>query len=210
MKIERIEKVKLKKNMVKLFFDSGKNLIVFADSVVKFGIKTGNNISENDYKNILSFDEANKVMTYALFLVSKRSYSSKVLQEKLIQKGYDIKYIVKVINRLKELNYINDENFSKSYATYLSQKGNGEFFIKAKLRKQGIKEELIINVLKNVKIEFPPYEQIVKILKVKFKDLDMRNRSLVKNAVTFLLRRGFSLQEIAKTFREYKSIYIEE
>ncbi|GHT40196.1 hypothetical protein AGMMS49921_01160 [Endomicrobiia bacterium] len=48
-----------------------------------------------------------------MLLVSKRSYSSKGLQAKLIQKGYKFENVVKAVKRLEELGYINDEKFQK-------------------------------------------------------------------------------------------------
>jgi regulatory protein len=127
MKVEKIEKIKFKKNMFKVFFEDGKSLSVFADSIVKFSIKTGCDVSKNEFKELVSYDKLNVVVSYALTLVSKRSYSSKNLQTKLLQKGCEPENAAKAVKRLEELNYVNDEKFAKVYGAYLSQKGKGEF-----------------------------------------------------------------------------------
>jgi regulatory protein len=209
MKIEKIEKIKFKKNMFKLFFDTGEHILVFADTIVKFGLKSESEISDSEYKELVSYDKSNSIMSYALALVSKRSYSSKRLQEKLIQKGYEHTNVVKAVKRLEELNYINDEKFSKNYAAYLSQKGKGGFAIKFELEKQGIDKDLIKNALELVKIESEPYEQIIKLLKAKFKSFDDKNKNEIRRTSAFFLRRGFSSEDIAKAFRKYKNISIE-
>ncbi|MCA6070675.1 MAG: recombination regulator RecX [Endomicrobium sp.] len=206
MKIVRIEKIKFKKNMFKLFFDNSENLMVFADTIVKFGLRTKIEISENEYEDLVSYDKSNSVMSDALVLVSKRSYSSKTLYERLIQKGYESLNAAKAVKRLEELNYINDEKFSKVYAVYLSQKGKGEFVIKAELEKQGISKDLVQNALESVRMELEPYEQIIKILKTKFKKFNGKNKNEVRRVAAFFLRRGFSSEDIAKTFRNYSQV----
>ena len=201
MKIEKIEKIKFKKNMFKVFFENSGSLVVFADSIVKFGIRTGIDISENDYKELASYDKLKRATSDALVLVSKRSYSAKSLHAKLLQKGYDPENATKAVKKLKELNYINDKKFAKTCADYLSQKGKGEFAIRAKLEKQGIEGSLINEALEIIKTDTEPHEQIIKILKTKFEKFSGKDENETRRIASFFLRRGFSYQDIAKAFR---------
>ncbi|WP_374128932.1 regulatory protein RecX [Candidatus Endomicrobiellum agilis] len=201
MRIEKIEKIKFKKNMFKVFFENSESLAIFADSIVKFGIRTGINISENDYKQLASYDKLKRATSDALVLVSKRSYSAKSLCAKLIQKGYDSENAIKAVRKLKELNYINDKKFAKICADYLSQKGKGEFAIRAELEEQGIEESLINEALEIIKTNIEPYEQIIKILKTKFEKFSGKDKNEARRIASFLLRRGFSYQDITKAFR---------
>jgi regulatory protein len=201
MKVKRIEKIKFKKNMFKIFFENGKNLSVFADSIVKLGIKIGCNISENKFKELVSYDKSNGAVSYALALVSKRSYSSKNLLAKLLQKGCESETAAKAVKKLEGLNYVNDEKFAKVYAVYLLQKGRGEFAVKAELEKQGIEKSLISDVLEAIKTDIEPYEQIIKILKTKFKKFSGKDKNETRRVASFFLRRGFSYQDIAKALR---------
>ncbi|MDR1104643.1 MAG: recombination regulator RecX [Endomicrobium sp.] len=209
MKIIKIDKVKFKKNTFKIFFENNDSVIVLADSIVKFGLKVGRDLANKEYKEVMSYDKSNRIMSDALALVALRSYSSRGLQEKLLQKGYDKDMALNVVNRLKELNYINDDRFSKNYAIYLSQKGKGEFAIKGELEKQGIDKVLIMEALDEVKFQEEPYEQIVKMMRSKFKNFKWKDKSEVRRAAAFFLRRGFSSENIAKAFREYKNISID-
>ncbi|BAV59015.1 regulatory protein RecX [Endomicrobiia bacterium] len=201
MNIEKIEKIKSKKDMFKVFLENGKSLAVFADSIVKFGIKTGCDISENEFKEFAYYDKSVGAVSYALALVSKRSYSSKNLQVKLIQKGCEPETAAKAVKKLEELNYVNDKKFAKVYAAYLSQKGEGEFVIKAELEKQGIEKSLINDILETIKADIEPYEQIIKILKTKFKKFSGKDKNEIRRTASFFLRRGFSSQDIVKAFR---------
>ncbi|MDR1474329.1 MAG: recombination regulator RecX [Endomicrobium sp.] len=209
MKILKIEKVKFKKNTFEIFFDNDKSIIVLADSIVKFGLSEGYDLQDKEYKEVVSYDKSNRIMSDALLLVSLRSYSFKGLQDKLLQKGYDKDNVLSVVSRLEALNYINDEKFSKSYAVYLSQKCKGEFAIKATLEKHGIRKSLISEALNSIKSQEEPYKQIVKIIASKFKNFDKKNKNEIRRIASFFLRRGFSLESIAKAFREYKGIYID-
>jgi regulatory protein len=203
MKVKKIEKIKFKKNMFKVFFEDGKSLAVFADSIVKFGIKTGCDILKNEFKEIVSYDKSNIAISYALTLVSKRSYSSQNLHTKLLQKGCEPESAAKAVKEMEELNYVNDKKFAKVYGAYLSQKGKGEFAIKAGLEKQGIEKSLINGVLETIKTDTTtePYEYIIKILKTKFKKSSGKDKNEIRRAASFFLRRGFSYQDIAKAFR---------
>ncbi|MDR0800146.1 MAG: recombination regulator RecX [Endomicrobium sp.] len=201
MKIEKIEKIKFKKNMFKVFFENSGSLVVFADSIVKFGIRTGIDIPENDYKELASYDKLKRATSDALVLVSKRSYSAKSLHAKLLQKGYETENAIKAVEKLKELNYINDKKFAKTYADYLSQKGKGEFAIRAELEKQGIEKILINETLEIIKTDIEPHEQIINILKIKFEKFSGKDENETRRIASFFLRRGFSYQDIAKAFR---------
>jgi regulatory protein len=206
MKIEKIEKIKFKKNMFRLVFVDSQSLMVFADTIVKFGLKQGLEICKDDYEDIVAYDKSNRAMSEALLLVSKRPYSSKDLQAKLTQKGYELENVVKTVERLEELNYINDEKFSKFYADYLSQKGKGAFAIKFELEKHGIEKNLISAALESVKTQLEPYEQIIKTLNAKFKNFDNKDKKDTRRVASFFLRRGFACDDIAKAFRDYKNI----
>jgi regulatory protein len=209
MKILKIEKIKFKKNTFKVFFDNDENIIVLADSIVKFGLREGHDLQEKEYKEVVSYDKSTRIMSDALLLVSLRSYSFKGLQDKLLQKGYDKKNVLSVVSRLEELKYINDDKFSKNYAAYLSQKCKGEFAIKAELEKHGIRKSLILEALNSIKYQEESYKQIIKIIASKFKDVDEKNKNEIRRIASFFLRRGFSSESITKAFREYKNISIE-
>jgi len=201
VKISRIEKAKFRKNAFKIFFEGGGSAAVSADAVVKFSIGIGTDISKEAYREIISYDKSKRAVSDALSLVSKRSYSVKSLEGKLLQRGCGFESAAKALERLKELDYVNDEKYAKAYAAYLSEKGKGEFLIKHELEKQGVDRDLIDEALEAVKDSSDPCEQIVKMLKAKFKDFSGENENEVKKAASFFLRRGFSCENIVKAFK---------
>ncbi|MDR2351110.1 MAG: recombination regulator RecX [Endomicrobium sp.] len=209
MRIIRIDKVKFKKNTFKICFENNDSAIVLADSIVKFGLKVDKELTDKKYKEVMSYDKSKRIMSDALASVALRSYSSRGLQAKLLQKGYDKDMVLNAVDRLEELNYIDDDKFSKNYAVYLSQKGKGEFAIKAELEKHGIDKVLVMEALDEAKSQEEPYKQIVKIMHSKFKNFKWKDKSEVRRVAAFFLRRGFSSENIAKVFREYRNISID-
>jgi len=203
MKISRIEKVKSREDEFKIFFKDGRSVRVLADAIVEFGIEMGIDISEDIYGRILSYDRSKRAVCEALSLVSRRAYSAKNLQLKLIRKGYDPQNASEAVKRLEELNYVNDEKYAKIYASYLVQKGKGRFIIRAELHKQGIEKNLIDGALKAVETDVEPYERIVEVLKTKFANFNVEDENKARRAASFFLRRGFSYEDIAKAFRVY-------
>jgi len=209
MEIISLEKLKTKKNIFKLEFDNGESILLSADIIVKFGLNKGVEIADAVYKEVIKADKAFRVMFDALTLVGRRSYSAKSLQEKLLQKGYEPQNAKAAIERLKELEYINDEKYSKVYAKYLADRGKGEYAIRQELTEKGISKELIAAALSSLKQDSEPFEQIIKLIKQKFKYFDAKDKGEVRRIANFFLRRGFSAEDISKAFRNYKNINIE-
>ncbi|MDR0724012.1 MAG: recombination regulator RecX [Endomicrobium sp.] len=200
--IKKIEKIQFKKNMFKLYFENDISLIVFADTIAKFALKPNINISKAEYEELVSYDKSNRVMFDALNLVSKKAYSQNSLREKLLQKGYNTQIAEKAIVRLKELNYLNDNNYAKDYASYLYRKGKGLFLIKAELERQGLDKDLIKEALVYIKEENEPSEVILKILKTKFKNFNNKDKNETKKIISFFLRRGFVFEDISKAIKD--------
>ncbi len=210
MKIIKFDKIKTRKELFKVFFDNGESVILTAETITNFRLRTNAELTSADYEKILTFDKSKKAVADALSLASKRSYSAKSLYDKLILKGYEPNDVKNAVNRLKELNYINDERYAKAYAEYLSGNGKGGLAIKAGLEKHNLPKTLINEVLESIKSEKDSYEQIIDLMKKKFKKFDSDDKSEVRRAAAFFLRRGFSSEDIAKAFRKYKNISLEE
>ena len=206
LKIVKYPKIK---NYFKIIFDDDSIVLLDSETIVSFGLKKDLFIDENTFNNILKHNNLNRITSYAFYLISHKMYSRKSLTEKLIQKGFQSVDVEKVVNRLCELNYINDENFAKELIEYLKSKGKGPFYIKNELKQHNIDNEIISKFLDITQEEQEVYLQIIKIMKQKYPKFDGNDRNEIRKIAMFFQRRGFSSQDIAKAFREYK-ISIEE
>lgn len=209
MEILEIKKYPKIKNYFKVLFDNESAILLDAETIVVFGLKKNLEIDDSTFNKILEHNNSNRIMSYALYLISQKMYSQKSLNDKLSSRGFKREDIDKVINRFIELNYINDENFAKNLVEYLQNKGKGPFYIKNELKQHNISSEIISNIFDNVTEDNEPYLQILNIMKKKYSKFDGKDKNEVRKVAMFFQRRGFSSQDIAKAFREYK-IFIEE
>lgn len=207
-KILEIKKYPRFKDNFKIVFDNDISIIIDAETIVKFALKQDLFISDKDFDNILKHSSANRIMSYSLYLVSQRSYSRKSLADKLTTKGFLQEDIDRVITRLIELNYLNDEVYAKSLAEYLKNKSKGTYYIKNELKYHNIDDTLISQILSDIFKDIQPYLQIIDLIKKKYPKFDGKDASETKKIAYFFLRRGFLSEDIAKAFREYKNIKI--
>jgi regulatory protein len=201
MRVKSITKVKSKKNIFNVSFVGAEDARLCADTIARFLIKNDLEISDNEYKEIISYDRAALISAEAFNLIAKRSLSAKSLSDKLALKNYDKNEIENIVEKMKNLGYINDEKFALDYAEYLNKKAKGSVFIEAELKKHQIDKEIISKILQELKNNIPPYRQIAEILKTKYKNADFRDKKNLVKAALFFERRGFEKDDIDKAFR---------
>ncbi|MGC9168221.1 MAG: regulatory protein RecX [Desulfurella sp.] len=130
-------------------------------------------------------------LDYAFKLISKKRYTSKELQEKLEKKGIDPEPI---INRLKELNYLNDLEYAIDYKNKKQNEGYGKYKILFHLKNKGISED----ILNNLEFSNSKLEEIFlsKIQKIK----DNKKQKIY----AFLINRGFDSNDIKNLIYKYE------
>jgi regulatory protein len=137
--------------------------------------------------------------------LSFRSRSEKEIVEYLKKKKFDKNIIIYVLNRIKELGYINDAKFASNWANYRKNQGKGSLLINHELQKKGI-DSTIINETINGLYESKDEEiRIIRAIADKklntMKKLEPKKQS--DRLIGFLVRMGFSIDKI---FRALESI----
>jgi len=137
-------------------------------------------------------------LDYAFGLIAKKRYTCKELKEKLEKKGFNAEPI---IERLKELNYINDEEYARDYAIKKQNEGYGKYKIIYQLKSKGISDDIISNLqFSSEKLE----EVFLKYLK-KIK----KNKK--QKIYAFLINRGFDSEEVKNLLYKYEDrLWIQE
>lgn len=98
-------------------------------------------VRKNDDKLQAAKDDAFNLLSY-------RERSENELRERLLKKGYKRIIINKVIARLKDLDYLNDERFAKMWVrNRISNKPRGRYYLKKELKNKGVKSSIIDSVL---------------------------------------------------------------
>jgi len=188
LEIKKITNSKIP-NYLNLFFDNDIFHRIHIDIVNKYNLRIGTKLDDEKLKSIISDNSKIEGYKYAISLISKKLRTEKELITKLKLKQYDDIAIDEIISRLKELNYINDNIYSKKYVEILSKKkGFGLTRIKNELLKKGIKKEIINEVLNNDFTIEVNYDLIKNQLKKKLKLLEKKDINKKKNSLLLFLK----------------------
>jgi len=145
-----------------------------------------------------TFDRAVNLLTY-------KPRSENELRLRLLEKDWTNAEIVEaVLTKLKEYNYLNDEQFAKEYAAArLRQKPIGKRVLKQKLVLKKLDKETVDAALEKAFKETPEEEiierAIEKRLRLKGKP---ETREDSKKLYDYLLRQGFSYDLVSSKMRE--------
>ena len=148
MKINKI--VKMKDNKYKIYID-GESVVTYDNVILENDLLYKKSIDNSLYKKILLdtsyYDIYNKTVKYIL----KRRRSEKEIRKYLYKFDISNKDIESIINKLKDIRFINDREYCKAYINdklYLSKEGINK--IKEDLIKEDISIEIIEEELNNI------------------------------------------------------------
>lgn len=157
---------------------------------------------EKNSQKLKTYDE---IMHYSLWLISRKRYTQKELERKFQEKKYGTKSDQKkVIERLKQLKYIDDKEFAKDYIrTRLLINPKGKNLLKLELKLKGIDKEFIDNAIENADIN--EVEVAINVLERKKKSLErIDDRQKKKEKIMRILSsRGFMLDTIYKILERW-------
>lgn len=140
-----------------------------------------------------------KLLTYALGLLSKRRYTEHGIYLKLKKKDVGTEEDMhRVIERLKELKYINDFSFAEDYIrTRILLNPRGRMVLGLELRRKGIEKSIISSAIEKADID--EAELANQILKKKERIISKLPKQKKRAKIFSLLAsRGIGVQSIYK------------
>ena len=136
----------------------------------------------------------------ALSLVEKRDYSRKMLVDKLTEKGATDEEAAEVADWLCSLGVIDDERYAGLVVRHYARKGYGPRRIKEELFRRGIDRELWENSLAQLPdADDTVYHLLSNKLRGSSAPEDM------ERARNYLLRRGYSWEEVRGALEHYQA-----
>ncbi len=196
MKITEIRE--LSKKQVKVYIDEEFVFVLYKGEVRKYGIKSGEDLSEEYYHEILKEVLVKRVKLRCLNLLKSRSYTEERLRSKL-KEGYYSEELIQIgIDYVKKYGYINDYEYVRQYIEYRAEKMSKNEMI-AKLRNKGISKEMIQDVLEtHANNDYNQHEkELIKqfLIKKKFclQNTDIKSKNKL---IAQLLRKGFLMDQI--------------
>lgn len=205
MLVKQIIKCGRSRSIVKL--ESGLSFPLYSSELDKFDTKEGGDLSDGSLETIMTQILPSRCIKRAMNLLQKKSFAEGELVRKLSEGGYPEEVIDKAVEYVRSYGYIDDVRYAADYIRYHSSQGRGRNRIRLELRAKGISDdsfEKAWNEMEEVGLIADTDSQIEKLLEKKHFSPDME-RSDKDKIVAFILRRGFSSEDI---FRVMKALSV--
>ena len=151
-----------------------------------------------------------KGLQKAYRLLAVRARSERELRTKLKEKKFDGQVVDRVVARLYELAYLDDEAFARQWARHLAvDKLSGNRRIEMNLQEKGVGRAICEQVLAEIRQEAPEKEAIRQLIRKKLKGarLQKQDGQGKRRLVQHLLGRGFAPDLIFEMIREAEGGY---
>lgn len=202
--ITKIEDQKRNKDRVSVYIDDQFAFGIEKEIAIRYNVNEGISITKDFIDDVLFMEEEKKSFNYALRLLSYKQRSEKELFDKMVTKGFDPSVISKSIERMKELDLIDDKNYAKSLVLdRINFRKWGIKLIQLDLLKKGISKAIIEEVIENHSDAIDEYQIAYDLAKKKvasYKKYDTKNKS--QKLSMFLGRKGYNYDIISKVVRE--------
>lgn len=154
-------------------------------------------------------DDLIPLLNKAYFFLKFRPRSEKEIRDYLYKKvsttHWSREAADKIIEKLKEQDFINDEKFIGSFVrTRTALKPKGQRMLVRELKQKGISDELIEKYFSQNEVDEEKLAlQILEKRWPRFKNLESRKR--FEKTSRFLISRGFSYDVVKKTFEKLET-----
>lgn len=193
-----------RKDKMHIYIDG--EYLLTVDEVFWFscGYISGDEINK---KELTAFEEAagsRRAFNSALNSLDYRDHSEKEIRAKLLRK-HDADYVDEAVEKLIELDLVNDERYAENYAHELFEhKKFGKMRIKSELRAKGISADIANAAVEELFDEEEPdnIQRIVDIIGKRYYN-KMNDEVGRKKVFSALQRMGYSFSDIREAMSEF-------
>lgn len=187
MKITKLEYQKKDPNRVNVFVDEKFATGIDANDILKLDLYHGKELTSEELIKVIAAGDFGKLFNKALNFLSFRPRSEWEIRFKF--RSEDKEILEKVIEKLKKIDQVNDENFTRWFVDQRTTfKPEGKRALKYELTRKGIDKKIIDKILSEV--EGSESELALRAIgRKKFKSKEQQIR--------FLASRGFSWDTIS-------------
>lgn len=165
------------------------------------GLREGAVLSSEELYRVRVAGERPLAMGRALNLLGYRARSEAEVRERLGRYGYAGETVEEVVLRLKELGYLDDEEFARLKAREKARR-YGPRRVSAELRQSGVGEDLARGVVEE---EFAGREELGEARSAAARRYNRSGSDAeARRVYGFLVRRGYSAEVCAQVAREYR------
>lgn len=193
-----------RKDKIHIYIDG--EYLLTVDEIFWFscGLVSGDEINEEE---LTAFEEAagsRRAFNSALNSLDYRDHSEKEIRAKLLLK-HDADYVDEAVEKLIELDLVNDERYAENYARELfERKKFGKMRIKSELRAKGISADIANAAVEELFEEEEPdnVQRIVDIIGKRYYNR-MNDEVGRKKVFSALQRMGYSFSDIREAMSEF-------
>lgn len=149
----------------------------------------------------MSEDIYQKALDAAAKQLSYRALSTKMLRDKLLEKGHEDMAADYAVAWLTERGLLSDETFADSVVRTYQARGCGPMRIRQELTRRGVSRETADAALEGFSAD---QAQLTALLDKRLKG-NLSDRKEIDKAVAFLQRRGFAWQDIRDALTAYEA-----
>lgn len=204
MVITSIEKQKKNENRYNVYVDNNYCFSVDYDQIIEYGIKENCEYDNENLSDLIYKCQYGKAMNKAMMYLSKRQQSEQEIRKKLKDLMYEDGIIENVITRLKELNYINDEEFARLWIEDRNKfKPTGRKKLIQELKSKGVGDNIINNMVNNSDCD--DLKIAVGIIEKKLGQMSngLDDQKILRRIFRYLLYRGIEYETAYKAIKKY-------
>ena len=185
-----------RRGLVQLFLDGEAAVKLDAQVFLQSGLKPGDQVSDQELFELIQASDARRAQEKALYLLEYRNYSKRELTEKIARTAASREAAQAAAGRMEELGLIDDRRFGEDYARELfSRKGYGARRAAQELRRKGLDQELVQELVEKYGSPEQSGENIRRVLEKKYPGW-REDEKVRRRAFAALQRLGYSPQEI--------------
>ena len=200
MKITQISAQQKNKDRCNIFIDGEYSFSVSTETVYKFYLKTGKELSEEEITAIKEDGERTSALNRATEYLSKVYKTRKQVKDYLLKKGYSDDAVYYAVARLTETGYINDSEYARRYFETAS-KNQGKKLSAYKLMAKGVRKDVIDEAYEKAAV--PSKENAAAVAEKYMRNKEINKENLAKT-YRYLIGSGFSYDEASEAISAFK------
>lgn len=202
MRIDSVKKSERKQGRFLVKLESGDLLRVTEEELLRFGLRSGMELGEEELKALRSSAAESSVKAQAAHMIGSRALSKQELHRRLVKKGAEASDAQAAVEWLEDIGAVDDAGYAAALVRHYGGRGYGARRVKEELRRRGVPQTLWGAALE----ELPDSAQVLDALIQKRCRGDLSDPRECKRTCDALLRRGFSWGEVKSALSRYGEI----
>mgnify|MGYP005755903333 CR=1 FL=1 len=212
-RVVTITKITTQKNNAErfnIFIDQGQGeeygFSVDQDILIQFKLQKGKTIDLIEMQQVLAEDRIKKGFNLSLKYLSFRMRTELEVIQYLQSKEYVDDEIAKVLSKLKDYNFLNDEEYANAFVRTKKNTGNkGPAIISQQLKKKGVQQALIEQSLGQFSYA-EQLQQVITFIEKQHQKNKRESEQAYRQKVTRqLLSKGFTYEVIEEAYHVIKT-----